>query len=88
MISSVSDDVKVVDMWRYWDSKNHNHSADESDEMRLPWLSEGLKKMYDTLRGIEDFIMSLGSYIELRLRTIRGNPKIKKSKKVKKKETK
>ena len=32
--------------------------------------------------------MSLGSYIELRLRTIRGNPKIKKSKKVKKKESK
>ena len=32
--------------------------------------------------------MSLGSYIELRLRTIRGNPKIKKSKKVKKKGSK
>ena len=28
--------------------------------------------------------MSLGSYIELRLKTIGGNPKIKKSKKVKK----
>ena len=27
VISSVSDDVKVVDMWRYWDSKNHNHST-------------------------------------------------------------
>ena len=55
VISSVSDDVKVVDMWRQWDSKNHNHSTpDESDEMRLPWLSEGFKeKMYDTLRGIE-----------------------------------
>ena len=55
VISSVSDDVKVVDMWRYWDSKNHNHSTpDESDEMRLPWLSEGFKeKMYGTLRKVE-----------------------------------
>ena len=32
--------------------------------------------------------MSLGSYIELPLRTIRGNPKIKKSKKVKKRKAK
>ena len=42
-------------MWRYWDSKNHNHSTpDESDEMRLPWLSEGFKeKMYGTLRKVE-----------------------------------
>ena len=55
VISSVSDDVKVVDMWRYWDSKNHNHSTpDESDEMRLPQLSEGFKeKMYGTLRKVE-----------------------------------
>ena len=49
VISSVSDDVKVVDMWRYWDSKNHNHSSpDESDEMRLPWLSEGRNSAVDS----------------------------------------
>ena len=55
VISSVSDDVKVVDMWRYWDSKNHNHSTPDMDEeMRLPWLSEGFKeKMYETLREVE-----------------------------------
>ena len=26
VVSSVSDDIKVVDMWRYWDSRNHDHS--------------------------------------------------------------
>ena len=55
VISSVSDDVKVVDMWRYWDSKNHNHSSPDShDEMRLPWLSEDFKvKMFQELKTIE-----------------------------------
>ena len=55
VISSVSDDVKVVDMWRYWDSINHNHSTHDMDEeMRLPWLSEDFKeKMYETLREVE-----------------------------------
>ena len=55
VISSVRDDVKVVDMWRYWDSKNNNHSTPDMDEeMRLPWLSEGFKeKMYAALREVE-----------------------------------
>ena len=51
VVSSVSDDIKVVDMWRYWDSNNHNHSTPDMDEeMRLPWLSEYFKeKMFEEL---------------------------------------
>ena len=55
VISSVSDDVKVVDMWRYWDDKNHNHSTpNNTAEMRLPWLSVDFEdKMFQELRTIE-----------------------------------
>jgi len=55
VVSSVSDDIKVVDMWRYWDSNNHNHSTpDMHEEMRLAWLHKDFKKrMYETLREIE-----------------------------------
>lgn len=55
VISSVSDDIKVVDVWRYWDSENHNHSTPNMEqEVRLSWLSEGFKeKLYETLRELE-----------------------------------
>ena len=55
VISSVSDDIKVVDMWRHWDSANHNHSTPDMDEqIQLSLLSKGFKeKMYKTLREVE-----------------------------------
>ena len=55
VVSSVSDDVKVVDMWRYCDSENHNHSTPNMvEEMRLPWLSVDFQdKMFQELRTIE-----------------------------------
>ena len=66
VISSVSDDVKVVDMWRYWDSNNHNHSSPDShEEMRLSWLSEDFKEMMmEELRHIEWGDFDLDKYCE------------------------
>jgi hypothetical protein len=56
VISSVSDDIKIVDMWRYWDSKNHNHSTpDMNEEMRIDSLSEEFKaRILNKLRSIEE----------------------------------
>ena len=66
VVSSVSDDIKVVDMWRYWDSKNHNHSSPDShEEMRLPWLSEDFKEMMmEELRHLEFGDFDLDKYCE------------------------
>ena len=66
VVSSVSDDIKVVDMWRYWDSRNHDHSSPDShEEMRLPWLSEDFKeKMFEELRHIEFSDFDLDKYCE------------------------